>query len=175
MAVKDPNEATSIRALAPAVGRSPSAVRKWIGREDWPFALEPPWEVRKVKAWMEIHLKADPAVAYRKKAKAIAEGRGEFGKLGPEGKAKLQYQYERTLLVRQRRLIEAGKLHDVEKCQQRRVRQIHEVRSALMAMGRSLANSLVGEDAETIEATINERCEQICEEFARAGDDDETN
>lgn len=172
MSGKDREQATSIRALARVVGRSPSAVRKWIPREDWPFGLVPPWDVEHVKAWMEIHLKADPAAAYRKRAKAAEDGRGEFSKLGPMGKAKLQYQIERTLLVHQRRLIEAGKLHNVEQCQQRSLRQIHEVRSALMAMGRSLANSLVGEDAETIEGVINDRCEQICEEFASAGDAD---
>jgi len=147
-------------------------VRKWLRRDNWPFSLTPPWDVEKVRTWMEIHLKPDAAMAYRAKAQAVEDGRGEFGRLSAEGKAKLQYRIERTLLIRQRRLAEAGKLHDVEQCQQRRLRQVHEVKSALLGLGRSVANSLVGQDADAIETIIHARCVQICEEFARGGEDD---
>ncbi|HUT61216.1 MAG TPA: hypothetical protein VNA25_25485 [Phycisphaerae bacterium] len=159
--------AKSIRSLGRQVGKAESTVRKWIAREDWPFALGPPWEVRKVRAWAEIQLKPDPAAAYRAKVQAAQEGRGEFAGMGPVGKAKLQYIIERALAVRQRRLTDAGKLHDVEDCDRRRRRQIHEVKSALLALGRSIANSLVGQDRETIERLVDSRCAQICEEFSR--------
>ncbi len=169
---KGPIQAKSIRSLARQVGRAESTVRKWLARSDWPFELGPPWVVRKVKAWMEIHLKPDSAAAYRKKVAAVEAGSGEFSSMSAYQKARTQAVIERALLLRQRRLVEAGKLHDVAGCRQRRLRQIHEVKGALLALGRSMANSLVGRDADAVETTIHDRCLQICEEFARDGDDD---
>lgn len=162
--------AKSIRALAKQCGRAESTVRKWIRKDTWAFSLEPPWDVAKVKAWAEIQLKADPAAAYRKKAKAAAEGRADFAGMGELTKARLQAVIERALYIRQKRLVEAGKLHDAEVCQQGRLRKVHEVKSALLGLGRSLAHSLVGQDAETIERILGDRCRQICEDFAREQD-----
>ena len=145
-------------------------MRKWIAREDWAFSLRGPWDVARVKAWAEIQLHPDPTAAYRKKAAAAEAGTGEFSGMGPLTKAKLQATIERALLVRQRRLIEAGKMHDVELCEKRRLRQIHETKAALLTLGRSIANSLVGQNADAIEAIMNARCIEICEEFAVGSD-----
>ena len=161
-----PAQAKSIRSLGRQVGRAESTVRKWIGREDWPFGLAPPWDVGRVRAWAEIHLKADPAAAYRKKAKAAEAGTGEFAAMGPLTKARLQATIERALLLRQRRLVEAGKLHDTEKCQHRRLRQIHEVKGRLLELPRAVSNTLVGQDAESIERVLSEQVRMILEGFA---------
>jgi hypothetical protein len=151
------------------MGRNESSVRKWVDRSDWPFSRDPrtkPWDVEKVKAWAEIQLKPDPAAAYRKKIKALEAGTGECAGLNILLKARTQATIERALLLRQRRLAEAGTLHDVQECTKRRLRQIHEVKAALMSLGRSLANSLVGQDADSAELILHTRCLQICEEFA---------
>ncbi len=168
--------ARSIRSLARQVHRAESTVRKWIARDDWPFALAPPWEVEKVRAWAEIQLKPDPAAAYRKKAAAAEAGTGEFSRLGPYGKARVQYLIERSLSVRQRRLRDAGKLIDAEEARQHRLRQIHAVKAALLALPRSVANALAGQDRSGIERILAERVRAILQEFAAGEriDDDKT-
>ena len=161
--------AKSIRGLGRAVGRAESTVRKWLTRDDWPprFGQVPPWNVAEVKAWMDAQLKPDPAASYRKRQAAAAAGIGECARMDALTRARIQTTIERALYIRQRRLKEAGELHDVRACEQRRQRQIHEVRSALLALGRSLANLLVGQDREAIEKIIDTECRAICETFAR--------
>ena len=161
-----PIQAKSIRSLAKHVGRAPNTVRKWIDRDDWPFSLSPPWEVRRVKAWAEIHLNPDPAAAYRRKAKAAEAGRGEFRDLGPLSKARLQAVIERALLIRQRRLIEAGRMHDTAECERRRLQQIMEVRNRLMELPRSMSAGLSGLPPEGIEAALTKAMLAIIEEFS---------
>lgn len=158
--------AKSIRDLARKVGRAESTVRKWIRREDWPFSLEPPWRVERVKAWMEIHLKPDPAEAYHRKAKAAEAGIGEFSPMGPLTKARMQQAIERALYIRQERQARAGKLIDAEDAQRHRLRQIHAVKGLLLALPRSLANSLVGQDRDSCERILHDQVVGIIEEFA---------
>lgn len=154
MAGKGPMRAKSIRALAGLVGRAESTVRKWIGRDDWPFSLSPPWEVGRVKAWAEIHLNPDPAAAYRKRAKAADAGTGEFRDVGPLQKVRIQKGYEQILEIRARRLRDAGELHDVGECRRRRVRILHAFKSAMQEFPATLAHRLVGLGAEEIEALL---------------------
>jgi len=162
-------QAKTIRSLARQVGRAESTVRKWIARDDWPFSLAPSWDVERVKAWAEIHLNPDPAAAYRKKARAAEMGTGEFAPMGPLTRAKLQATIERALLIRQRRLIEAGELHNVKDCTHRRLRQIHEVKTRLMELPRAMASSMVGQSSEVIETIMNRQLRAIIEDFATDG------
>jgi len=174
MAKKRSAKAKSIRALGRLVGRAESTVRKWLARDDWPFGRTPPWNVESVKAWSEIHLKGDPAAAYRKKVKAAQAGTGEFAAMGPLTKARMQAAIERALYIRQKRLMEAGKLIDAVEAQRARLRQIHAVKGVLIALPRSMANSLAGLDREAIEMLLQKRMNEIFEEFA-AGDDSDEN
>lgn len=167
---KRPILAKSIRSLAKYCGVRDGSVRRWLRSDDWAFSLEPPWDVEKVKAWREIHRHGDPAAAYRKKARAAEAGLGEFHGMGPLNKARLQATIERALLIRQRRLIEAGKMHDMEECQRRRLQQIMEVRNRLMELPKSLAHSLVGLPADMIERYLVAAITAIIEEFS-GGDD----
>jgi hypothetical protein len=155
--------------LARLVGKAESTVRKWIARRDWMFALEPPWDVAKVRAWAEIHVHPDPAAAYRKRMAAAEMGSGEFGRMEPLTKARFQATLERALLIRQRRLVEAGQLHNVEECRQRRLRQVHEVKSRLVDLPRAMANALAGQDAETIERVLMEQVTAMLQELAADG------
>ena len=92
---KRPKLAKSIRSLAALVGRSESAVRKWVAHPEWRFSTTPPWDVARVKAWAEIVLHPDPAANFRKKAKAAEGGTGEFAELGPVGKLRCQLMIAR--------------------------------------------------------------------------------
>lgn len=163
---KDPKLADTIRSLAKQLRRGESTVRKWISRDDWPFRRTPPWNIEKVKVWSEINLKPDPAAEYRKRAKAADEGKAEFVDASPLTRAKIQATLERALLIRQRRMIESGKLHEVEACEKRRVRQIHETKSRLLSFPRAVAQRLVGLDSENIEAVLQAEIELIISEFS---------
>ncbi len=166
MARKDHGKAKSIRSLGRQVGRAESTVRKWLARPDWPFSRTGPWDVSQVTSWMEIHLKPDPAKAYRKRMAQAAAGKAEFGELTAKQKADIQYKIERTLAVRQRRLKEAGDLHDARQCQERILRQIHAVRSSLLALPRSLSAQLVNASRDEIEAILTQRITELLEDFS---------
>ncbi|NLF29704.1 MAG: hypothetical protein GX591_02310 [Planctomycetes bacterium] len=162
--------ATSMRDLARRCGVAEGTVRKWTKSHDWAFSLAPPWDVAKVKAWREIHRHGDPAAAYRAKAMAAERGLGEFRDTSALTKARLQATIERALLLRQRRLVEAGQLHDVKECERRRVQQIMEVRNRLMELPKSMAPVLVGLPAERIEDEMTDAIVVVLEEFAGGAD-----
>lgn len=152
--------AKSLRSLALKTGRSLSAVRKWMDRDDWTFGRDPrvrPFNVGKVMAWMEVALKPDPAAAYRKKIRAAEAGRGEFADMGPLTKARIQATIERALWIRQERELRGRRLHRNEDCAKKIAALVHKAKTAFVGMGRSLRNSLVGQDGDTIERVIDER------------------
>ena len=152
-------------------------MRKWVARSGWPFSRTGPWDVRRVRAWMEIHLKPDPAAAYRKRAKAAEAGTGEFHTMGPLEKARIQATIERALYIRQKRQADAGELHSTADCERRRLQQIMEVRNRLLELPRSVASGLAGLGAEAIERQLEEAVRSILDEFSseatRPGGDDD--
>ncbi|HUX03167.1 MAG TPA: hypothetical protein VMY35_19570, partial [Phycisphaerae bacterium] len=162
-------QAKSIRSLAKLVGRSESAVRKWVARSDWPVSRTGPWaasDIRRIRAWMDVMLKPDPAAAYRKRAKAADAGTGEFRSMGALERARIQATLERALYIRQKRMSEAGELHSVADCQRHRLQQIMEVRNRLMEIPRSMASGLAGLPAERIGAELDRTMRAIVDDFA---------
>jgi hypothetical protein len=157
--------AETLRSLARQVNRSPSAVRKWMDRSDWPFSRTGPWDVVRVRAWMDIQLKPDPAAAYRKRAKAAEAGTGEFHNAGPLEKARIQATIERALYIRQKRLAESGELHSKADCDRHRLQQIMEVRNRLMDIPRSMASGLSMQTAEVVEQILDRAMRAILDEF----------
>jgi phage terminase Nu1 subunit (DNA packaging protein) len=82
-------------------------------------------------------------------------------------KAKLQLTIERALLARIQRQEAEGKLHDVEECRLRRLRQIHAVKSALLSLPRSVAPELMGKtERKEIETILEGRMKDILWQFA---------
>jgi hypothetical protein len=134
MAVKGPILVKSIRSLAKHFALTEGAVRKWLDRDTWTEPRTPPWNLERVIAWREVHCKPDPAAAYRKKIAAVEAGKGEFAAMGPLTKARIQATIERALLVRQRRLIEAGEMHSIKECSARKARQVQELRDKLLVI-----------------------------------------
>jgi len=121
-----------------------------------------------IKVWAKITLTHDPAKDYHDRVKNLTPGVER-----PPSKieqAKLFYMVERAQWIKQKRQVEAGELHNVKECDQRKLRQIHEVKGRLMELPRSMATSLVGQDAETIERLLRDQVMAILNEFA-GGDD----
>lgn len=167
-------KAKTQRSLARQLGRSEGAVRKWIARDDWPFRPIGPWDVERVRAWMEIQLKPDAAAAYHKKSAAAESGTGEFAGIGPLTKARIQATIERALLVRQRRLIEAGEFHNIKECLVRRSAQIKELRDRLLEIPRTVMPKLAPQSSQAtdaIERILTETIRSIINAFAGVGDD----
>lgn len=145
-----PGKPKSLRALARLLGTPESTLRVWRQQPDFPCP-EPPYDPREIVEWMVTRERESSD------APELAEARLEIAR-------------ERSLLLRQRRLTEAGDLHSVSDCERRRLRQIHEVRSALMNLPRSVSRELVGLDIDAIEAALSRRCGEICDAFAAAPD-----
>jgi hypothetical protein len=160
-------QAKTLRSLARLTGRSLSAVRKWVERDDWPFTRTGPWDVEKVKVWHELYVGGDPEAKFQKRARAIEAGTGDFRELSPIKKAQLQYIIERALSVRQRREQDAGKLHNAVECRERRLRQILAAKARLEELPRMLANTLVGLATAEIESKLAGEIRTILEDFSK--------
>ena len=162
-----PTHAKSIRALGRLCGRAESTVRKWLARDDWPFARTPPWDVARVRAWMDIHLKPDPAVAYRRKARAAAAGTAEFAGMGKLTLVRVQKTLEQTLALRQRRELDAGLLHSKADCLAGQQQLVLAARDALTrSLPRSLAAECQGRGRAEIERILRERLTAVCNGLA---------
>ena len=165
-----PATATSIRALAKALRRSATAVFNWTTRADWPFG-PPPWPVDRVREWTAIALSPDPAAALRAR---LANAEGDATGNAPAGgslwakraQAELLQILARTQLLVQQYASHAGKLHDTEICQSRKVREIHAVREKLGAWPRTLSPRLVGLTRDEIERLLLAEVEAVCNFFA---------
>ena len=155
-----PAVAGSIRDLARKVDRNESAIRKWMKREDWEFGKKGPWKVKDIKEWMEDYLDEEAVVASKKSAKKKAD-------LGPLTKARKEAAEERTLLTRQRRLVESGDLISKKAVQARDLRKIQAVKSALLALPRSIANAIVDKPKDEVAQVVQKREEDIIRRFAK--------
>ena len=151
----------SARALARVVGKSASAVRKWISRRDWPYGRGP-FDIALVQKWMQVHLKRDPAQRYHDAQRGVKPD--ELSLLDRARTA--NYLEAARIRELKRRQIE-GQLHDVADCEARRRRQILLVRNALTrTLPRTLAAELVGRARGDMERILHSRLAAVCEMFA---------
>ncbi|MGE0481268.1 MAG: hypothetical protein AB7Q17_12425 [Phycisphaerae bacterium] len=67
--------ANSVRELARTLGRSHTAVAKWLNHPAWCWSTQPPWDVAAVRAWAATILSPNPA-ALDESAAAPAGGQG---------------------------------------------------------------------------------------------------
>ncbi len=159
--VYGPAVAGSITDLARKVDRDESTVREWMKREDWSFDKKGPWKVKDIREWMEDYLDEEAVVASKKRKKS------KKSDLGPLTKARKEAAEERTLLTRQRRLVEKGELISKKAVQARDLRKIQAVKSALLALPRSIANAIVGKTKNEVEEIVQKRVEDIIRNFAK--------
>jgi hypothetical protein len=136
-----------------------------VRRDDWPFGPRP-WPLKllaEIKSWRERTLQPDLAAE---------DAPGPSGPTGDTSKltaAKTQnYQ-----IKNQRELAELAeylkKLHSVEECQQRRVKQVLALKTRLLALERTVphAAGVVGDEATRVAKTIREQVEEALKEFAQ--------
>ncbi|HEV7301588.1 MAG TPA: hypothetical protein VGN72_19645 [Tepidisphaeraceae bacterium] len=138
MAAKRPQTpviaADSIRSLAKLVGRGESSVRKWVRNPQWTFGSGP-WtaaDVDRIKLWATDTLADDPS---------DRAGGGGGGDLATQLKdLPVAKQVDVGLKVSRKKTIDfkldrdKGLFHSVEECKRRRLRQIHEVKTAMLNM-----------------------------------------
>jgi len=159
--------APSLRDLARQVGKSVSTVSGWLKRPDWPFPRRPPWEVAKVREWARLALAPNPAEVWqqaRTDAAAPTATLAELARLKLQ--AQVQLAIEKVLAARMSREERAGKLHAVEACRERRIRQIHTVKGALFDLARLLPPLVEGQPRLEIERILAGRFEDLCRTFA---------
>lgn len=157
-----PGIAGSQKELATACGVDEKSVRKWMEREEWTFGRKAPFKIKAVKEWRDAHI--DPEM--RKSQEELKELKKSQYSKSPLTKARVEGTKERTLLIRQQRLKDAGELISAEDAQRVRLRQIYEVKGAFLSLPRSIANSLVGKSKEKIEDIMKSRIEEIIKGFA---------
>jgi hypothetical protein len=148
--------ARSSRELGELVGKSHTAVLRWIKDSRWKFGAGP-WRasiVGAIKEWARSEL-AEAAGGDDSQDPADA------GKLSIKTKADVQLKMTRNkLLVHQYELL-TGKVHPVEQCQRDRLRAIHEMRLGLLTLADGLPTDT---DTRTI---VHGRVLELLRRFAR--------
>lgn len=169
---RDESHASSLRSLARKLGRPASTVQGWAHRPDWPFGSKPPYPVAEVAVWARAAESENPERAYRREAEAIQPEQATDGiaHLSVINKAKLKILLERARIYKLAADEKEGRLHDTAACRQRRLRQIHAVRAALVDLPRLLGPQLEGQPRLRIEQMLDDRLRGILGEFA-AGDE----
>jgi len=138
VAKSSPKTLTSIRQLAEAVKRSHVAVGRWVKRDDWTFGRGP-WRVSQVPAivaWAKRELAENPANDERtSRAGGSGEDQAEsLRQLSPLKKIDAALKLSRKSRVDFDLDVDKGVYHRVDECRRQRLRQIHEVKTALMNM-----------------------------------------
>ena len=157
-------EASSRRALAKAIGKSESAVRKWLANPEWPFGQSPPWNIAKVKAWAKRSLAPNPAETDADVAPAPSAA-GVAKPLSAERQAKLRLTREKLKRARLDRALLEGRLVDRAEVEAQRLARIQAVKAALLALPR-LAGRLVGMTESEISTVLEGEVTKILHGFA---------
>jgi len=144
------------------IGRTPTTIRRWLVRLDWPFGPEPPWPADEVAAWAKIKLRTDRS----------ADQRTGLNLRDPNAvnatKAKTLWYIERSAKARLDREITLGQYHRVDACAEHRLRQIHSARSRLMSLPRRAAPRIVGKRTADIERLLDAEVRRVLSEIADA-------
>ena len=153
-----------MRELARRVGRSHTAVTKWLADPRFPSARRGPWDaatVERIREWAEATLEPDRAAVAGESAAAAAG----LAEASSQSKAKLALTVEKVKALKQAREIKGGLYHLVADCESRRMRQIIAVRDELLNVAAAAPFDQVVKD------WIEQRMVGICERFARAAAD----
>ena len=147
--------ARSARELAELVGRSHTAVNRWLKDGRWTFGGGP-WKASAVAAirdWIRREL-AEPAGGEE------GESSADSAKLSIKTKADVQLKLTRNKLLVHQFEVLTGKVHPVDQCQRDRLRAIQEVRQGLLNLPDSLP---VDADTKTI---VKGRVVELLRRFA---------
>ncbi|MFN0137985.1 MAG: hypothetical protein ACKVS9_17925 [Phycisphaerae bacterium] len=162
--------ANSVRALAAALGKSHTAVGRWLHHPLWDQAASPPWDVERARAWAARTLQGNPADTYRDLEPAT-DGEAppdpmESLRRNPLSAAKLRLTMVRANKLELERGILAGEYLLKRDVEDALIRRVHAVRSALQALPRQLAGSLVGMDELEIEEAVEDAIRGVLADLA---------
>jgi hypothetical protein len=132
---KPPAQIASLRALAAALGKSHTAVGRWLKDDRWPFARKPPWNapiVAQINSWASRTLSENRAAEPPAAAQSTAVD--PVSSLTPERQAKLALSLERLETQKLTNELRRGNLHSFDDCRNRRIRQVTELRDALLSI-----------------------------------------
>ena len=130
----------------------PATRKRKVKRNPYRFNVE------EISAWL------------KDKGRDTMPGRPTDGETGGQMRiAKVRLTVEQALMAKTRREEMEGKLHDVEACRERRLRQIHEVKQAMYGMARTAKEELVGHTAEEIGTILKDKVDRILIKFSRNG------
>ncbi len=101
----------------------------------------------------------------------LAQPDAERPEDGTKSGVELKLKREKARLAELERLEREGALHDIAECKARRVQQLWTLKREFMALPRSLAPEMEGQDRTKMEEILTKRIVAILEAFAR-GDDD---
>lgn len=146
------------RALGRLLGVSGKTVNGWVHDARWTFGPGP-WNtatVEKIRQWRRMHLAENPAVV----RVSPTGGAENLKDLPIERRVKVGLGIERIEASKLAREIKKGEFHRVDECRNRRLRQIHEVKTDLL----NLPDSLPVE--ASVKDLVRSRLEEICRKFA---------
>jgi len=157
--------ASSVRQLAKAVGRSHTAVARWLDHPLWDQGRSGPFDVEMARHWAATHLQRNPADADEVPDDAPPDPM-ESLRRNPLSAAKLRLTLTRAAKLELERGILAGEFIPRRDVEDALVRRVHAVRSALQSLPRQLAGTLVGLDEVQIEQQIEDALRGVLADLA---------
>ncbi|MFN0137996.1 MAG: hypothetical protein ACKVS9_17980 [Phycisphaerae bacterium] len=162
--------ANSVRKLATALGKSHTAVGRWLEHPLWDQGSSPPWDVERARAWAARTLQGNPADTYRDMDPGDDADPPpdpiDALRRNPLSAAKLRLTMVRANKLELERGILAGEYLLKRDVEDALVRRVHAVRSALQALPRQLAGTLVGLDEVEIENLIEHATRGVLADLA---------
>ena len=160
----------ALRSLAKGIGRQVSNAHRIVHREDWPFGTRPNkrWTVENVLPWVAANVRSNKADPDNEQATLPFA----TGPLSQKGQAELRLLRERTAKVRMDRHIKAGLYMDRETVEAERLARIQAVKSALLALPRSVAQRadwLPSKSLSRLNTLLEKLVNDLLERFADDG------
>ena len=156
--------ANSVRQLAKAVGRSHTAVARWIEHPLWDQGQTGPFDVERARRWAATHLQRNPADEYVPEDAPVDPL--ESLRRNPLSAAKLKLTLTRAAKLELERGILAGEYLPRRDVEDALVKRVHAVRGALQSLPRQVAGTLVGQSEVEIENLLDDAIRAVLADLA---------
>lgn len=160
------------RALAKELGVSHTTVNAWLKDDRWTFGPGP-WSAKligPIEAWRKRYLAPDPNTTPPARADDDEGGQGGEGRkqrindLPIERQMSILLKKEKIETEKLNRQIKLEKLHSVDECRRRRLKQIHTQKQDLLGFADSLPKSVSPE----IKRMVHQQMLQLLGRWAAA-------
>jgi len=171
LTAENPNKpANSRRDLARKCGVSVQSVCNWIKHPDWPFGAEPnkKWIPSEVLKWREQNLKQQIPDGFNPDESPPQNGSG----LNLKTRAEISKIVEQTKRIRVQRQKLEGQLIDRDEAIERSIRQLQQLRQAMLAIPRAIATDPEYDDLDQdaqklVERLVDTHIREALREFVR--------